>query len=64
MVWGLFSWYRRGCLFFLHKDKTMDQHQYLKVLWTYVGPAMPTTEITIFLQDGAPCNKAKSVKKM
>ena len=62
MVWGLFSWYGRGCLFFLHKDKTMDQHHYLEVLRTHVGPAMLTSGTTIFLQDGAPCNKAKSVK--
>ena len=62
MVWGCFSWAGRGKLAFLDTGDTMNQHSYLAILKQKLMPAMAHAKITRFLQDGAPCHRAKAVK--
>lgn len=64
MVWGCFSSKMgRGGLFFLPKNQMMNQHVYLEVLTDHLLPFMHIHGTTKFLQDGAPCHKAKKVMK-
>ena len=62
MVWGCFSWAGRGRLAFLDKGDTMNQHSYLAILKEKLQPAMRHAKTTRFLQDGAPCHRARAVK--
>ena len=62
MVWGSFSWEGSGQIFFLPKGETMNADKYLDVLKNKAAPAMQRAGATKFLQDGAPCHKAKKVK--
>ena len=62
MVWGSFSWQESGEIFFLPKGETMNMDKYLQVLKNQAAPAMEKAGTTKFLQDGAPCHKAKRVK--
>ena len=62
MVWGGFSSYVRGGLFFLPPKTTMRKEEYLMVLEEKLLPRW-RAPITHFLQDGAPCHTAKVVKE-
>ena len=64
MVWGSFSGATgRHGLFVLPKGKTMDQHVYREVLEEKVQPRFQgNPNLDWYLQDGAPCHTAKSVK--
>ena len=65
MVWVCFSGANgRGGLFFLPKVKTMCKEQYMEVLREKMTPRYHHPAITHFLQDGAPCHKAKVVMEM
>ena len=66
MVWGSFSGATgRHGIFVLPKDKTMDQHIYRQVLEEKVQPRFQNNPLLDwFLQDGAPCHTAKSVKNI
>ena len=64
MVWGSFSgvggW---GSLYVLPKGERMTQHKYTQVLEDHMLPVMESHGCESFMQDGAPCHTAKSVKK-
>ena len=64
MVWGCFSG-EKGCghLFFLDKNVNMNAAVYVNVLENHMLPFYRQHENAFFLQDGAPCHRAKSVKK-
>lgn len=63
MVWSVISGKGTGRLYIV--EKTMKQDQYKKVLETRLMPQMnewfPGDEKPIFMHDGAPCHKAKSI---
>ena len=62
MVWGCFSGVGgRGGLFFLPKKVTMRQGNYRECLEEKMIPRFKAQGLTHFLQDSAPCHKAKSV---
>ena len=62
MVWGCFSGLLgRGSLWFLPKGEMMNSTNYLKCLEEKLIPFMEIHGTTKFLQDGAPCHKAKRV---
>ena len=62
MIWGCFSGRGgRGSLFFLPKNETMNADQYMGVLEDRLFPWMQMHRVSQFLQDGAPCHKAKRV---
>lgn len=62
MVWGCFSGQKgRGGLYFLPKNVTMNGVRYVDVLESHLKNAYYIHECTHFMQDSAPCHKAKSV---
>jgi hypothetical protein len=62
MVWGCFSGIRgRGGLYFLRKNEMMNGKCYISVLENHLLPFMRIHRCKWFLQDGAPCHKAKIV---
>lgn len=64
MVWSVISAKGTGRLYIV--EGTMNQHQYRKVLETRLLPQLrnwfPDRDC-VFMHDGAPCHKAKSVTK-
>ena len=62
MVWGCMCTGGRGGLFFLDKNKRMYQTVYLEVLSNRLLPFVSIRDTGIFMQDGAPCHTAKTVK--
>lgn len=63
MVWGSFSACGRGNLWFLPPNTTMRAANYLKVLQERLLPMMEIRQTSIFMHDGAPCHRAKSVAR-
>ncbi len=63
MVWGCFSWQGRGGLKFLKKGEMMNSQRYPRVLEDKLELFMRIHKTSQFLQDGAPCHKAKIVTK-
>ena len=61
MVWGSFSYYGLGHLVFLPTNQRMNQHNYLDLLIDHLDSSMEACKADIFMQDGAPCHRAKSV---
>ena len=64
MFWGCFSKYGLGPLVLV--DGTMDRHKYVEILREYLLPLMKGAEDNfgakmVFMQDNAPCHKAKAV---
>jgi hypothetical protein len=64
MVWGCFSGKRRrGGLYFLPKNCTMNGERYKTVLENHLLPFMRIHGAKFFLQEGAPCHTSKLVMK-
>lgn len=62
MIWGCFSGRGgRGSLYFLPPNCTMNADRYMEVLEEKLFRWMGLHGVTQFLQDGAPCHKAKRV---
>ena len=61
MVWGSFSWNGSGKLEVLNPGEMMDTKRYLEVLNSRLELFMTKHGTTHFLQDGAPCHRAKKV---
>lgn len=62
MVWGCFSRFGRGSLYFVEQGKTVNALEYKKILQSKVPIAMTIHGTTLFQQDSAPCHTAKSVR--
>ena len=62
MVWGSFGYHGVGELVVLPKNEKMNQNNYLELLCDYLPDSMEKTNTSVFMQDGAPCHTAKSVK--
>jgi len=63
MVWGCFSYHGVGSLVVLPKNTTMNQGNYLELLCDHLPGSFEKCHATTFMQDGAPCHTAKSVKQ-
>lgn len=61
MVWGCFSSYGRGNLYFLPKNATMNGQRYLEMLKEKLPTSMTVHNTSIFQHDGAPCHRSKIV---
>ena len=62
MIWGAMSVKGTAGLFFLTPETTMNGAKYLELLKNKLQLHMNVHECTIFMQDGAPCHKAKIVR--
>ena len=63
MAWGCFSSKGRGDIYFLGKGVMMNQRTYKATLEEHLIPNMTRDGCTHFLQDGAPCHTALSIKE-
>jgi hypothetical protein len=64
MICGSFSRnLGRGGLFFLPKNTTMNGNRYIKVLEDHLCDLYNIHQCNFFMQDSAPCHKAKKVMK-
>lgn len=63
MVWGCFSAYGRGSIYFLPQNTTMRGENYLDLLQDKLPTTMAIHGTSIFLHDGAPCHKARNVSE-
>lgn len=63
MVWGSFGYHGTGSLVVLPKNIKMNQHNYRELLNEELEYCFEKTGCDFFMQDGAPCHTAKSVKK-
>lgn len=63
MVWGCFSAFGRGSIYFLPQNTTMRGENYLQLLKDKLPLTMHLHRTSIFLHDGAPCHKAKKVSE-
>lgn len=61
MIWGSMSSSGRGNLWFLPPNQTMNARRYLQVLQDRLRPMMNIRATEIFMHDGAPCHRARSV---
>ncbi len=61
MAWACFSWKGRGALEFLDQGEMMNGQRYRRLLDEKLELFMHQHETNHFLQDGAPCHKAKIV---
>ena len=62
MIWGCFSGKGgRGALYLVPKGAMMNADRYIAVLEEKLFPWMQMQKVDKFLQDGAPCHKAKRV---
>ena len=62
MVWGAFSQNGTAALYFLPQKTTMNGARYLELLQEKLVLHMGIHQCTIFMQDGAPCHRARQVK--
>lgn len=63
MVWGCFSYFGVGELVVLNRNVTMNQYNYYELLNDNLPAAFDKCKANYFMQDGAPCHTAKSVRK-
>lgn len=64
MIWGSFSGEMgRGGIYFLPKNATMNGDRYIEVLQTHMLDFYEIGDCNFFMQDNAPCHKAKRVMK-
>jgi transposase len=63
MAWGCFAGSgRRGGIYFLPKNETMNSERYQEVLEKHLLSWMERYGSTHFLHDGAPCHASKKIK--
>lgn len=61
MVWGCFSYCGAGKLVVLPKNTSMNQNNYLELLCDNLPECFEVCRAHTFMQDNAPCHRAKSV---
>ena len=62
MVWAAFGNSKLGRLYFVEKNAKMNAAMYRQVLERHLKASLRQTGCSIFMQDGAPCHTAKSIK--
>ena len=61
MIWGGMSINGTARLFFLPPETTMNGQKYLDLLKNKLELHMTAHKCSVFMQDGAPCHRAKIV---
>ena len=61
MIWGSFGNSRLGNLYFVEANAKMNAQMCKEVLQRHLKRSMEKTGCSIFMQDGAPCHKAKTI---
>ncbi|XP_045134459.1 uncharacterized protein LOC123518022 [Portunus trituberculatus] len=61
MVWACFRYHGVGNLVFLPRNENMNQNNYLELLCDFLPGSFEMCNATVFMQDGAPCHRAKSI---
>lgn len=61
MIWGCFSSFGPGALYFVPQGTTVNAAKYLDILDSKVSTTMQIHRCKVFQQDGAPCHTAKVV---
>ena len=61
MIWGCFGNGRLGDIYFVQHNAKMNAQMYTEVLRKHLRKSMAKTGCSVFMQDGAPCHKARSV---
>ena len=62
MIWASFGNSKLGRLYFVAPNEKMNAAMYHSVLKRHLKRSLKQTGCTIFMQDGAPCHTAKSIK--
>ena len=63
MIWGSFGNGKLGRLYFVAKNQKMNAEMYKDVLKKHLRPSLRKTGCSVFMQDGAPCHTARSIKE-
>ena len=50
-------------LYFVDKNAKMNAAMYREVLEKHLKPSLRQTGCSVFMQDGAPCHTARSIKE-
>ena len=61
MIWASFGNGRLGDIYFVEPNAKMNAKMYREVLRRHLKRSMEKTGCTHFMQDGAPCHKARSI---
>ena len=61
MVWGSFSAKRRGSLYFIEPNKTVDSNAFLNILKSKLQMSMLLNACRVFQQDSAPAHTSRKV---
>ena len=61
MIWASFGDGKLGDLYFVEPNAKMNAQMYKGVLQRHLKRSMEKTGCSIFMQDGAPCHKAKTI---
>ena len=62
MIWAAFGNGKVGRLYFVAKNQKMNAEMYREVLQKHLKASMRMTGCSVFMQDGAPCHTARSIK--
>ena len=63
MIWGCFSAFGRGSLYFIDPKETVNAERYIDILSMKLKTSMRIAGTNVFQQDSAPAHTAKTVKK-
>ena len=63
MVWGAFGNGKIARLYFVAHNQKMNAAMYLEVLRKHLKASLKKTGTSVFMQDGAPCHTARSIKQ-
>ena len=61
MIWASFGDGKLGDLYFVEPNAKMNARMYQEVLQRHLRRSLEKTGCSIFMQDGAPCHKAKTI---
>lgn len=61
MIWASFGNGKLGNLYFVEANAKMNAKMYKEVLQKHLRKSMTKTGCSIFMQDGAPCHKARKI---
>ena len=63
MIWGAFRNSKLGHLYVVEHNAKMNAAMYKEVLQKHLKASLNMTDCTTFMQDGAPCNTAGTIKE-
>ena len=63
MIWGVFGDGKLGRLYLVEKNQKMNAEMYRQVLCKHLKASLKMTGCSVFMQDGAPCHTARTIKE-